>query len=132
LPKILIADDDPLLCQLLRLKLEAAGYDVTIVTDGAAALEETQQTAPDMLVLDSMMPVMSGPEVLRALKGGEATSDIPVIMLTARKGQSDIVDALRGGAADYITKPFLPDELAARIAAALARREAGNARSGAL
>ena len=121
-PRILIADDDPLLCELLRFKLEAAGHEVQIVGDGEAALDAAQSDTPDVLVLDSMMPILTGPEVLRELKSRPESASLPVIMLTARKGQSDIMDALRAGAADYLTKPFLPDELAAPIELTLARR----------
>lgn len=119
---ILIADDDQLLCELLRFKLESAGYAVLVVHDGQAALGAIDVHAPDAVVLDSMMPVLTGPEVLRALKGDPATAAIPVIMLTARKGEADIVEALRGGVADYLTKPFMPEELGLRIEMALARR----------
>lgn len=128
MPHILIADDDELLCELLRFKLEAAGFDLTIVADGEAALARATALSPDAIILDSMMPVVTGPEALRALKASADTAEIPVIMLTARKGEADIVDALRGGAADYLTKPFLPDELIARIKAIMARRSTADAR----
>lgn len=121
MPIILVADDDPLLRELIVFKLEAAGFDVLTAADGEAAIAMTFSHVPDLVVLDTMMPVRSGPEVLRALKADPDTAPIPVIMLTARKGEADIVDALRGGAADYLTKPFLPDELAVRISAVLER-----------
>jgi len=127
-PYVLIADDDELLCELLRFKLEAAGFRLTIVSDGAAALESATATVPDMVILDSMMPIVTGPEVLRALKASDRTAAVPVIMLTARKGEADIVEALRGGAVDYLTKPFLPEELVARIAAVLGRKVGDHAR----
>ena len=119
--KILIADDDALLQELLRFKLETAGHEVIIASNGDEALTFAREQSPDVVVLDSMMPIKTGPEVLRALKADDATRDMTVIMLTARKGQADIVEALRGGAADYITKPFLPEELAVRVEAALLR-----------
>ena len=119
MPSILIADDDLLLCELLRFKLEASGSVVRAVHDGQAALDAIRSERTDIVVLDSMMPVLTGPEVLHALKADPATAAVPVIMLTARKGEADIVDALRGGAADYLTKPFMPDELALRIEIAL-------------
>ncbi len=121
MPRILIADDDPLLCELIAFKLEAAGHDVQVTPDGQAALDAARSNPPDMIVLDSMMPILTGPEVLRELKRSPETEAVPVIMLTARKGQADIVEALRAGAADYLTKPFLPDELAARIELTLSR-----------
>ena len=121
---ILVADDDPLLRELVRFKLEAAGHMVTFATDGDDALTAAQGKRPDLIILDSMMPVLSGPEVLRALKDDPVTAAIPVLMLTSRKSQDDIVGALRGGASDYLTKPFLPDELAMRVEGLLAGRAA--------
>jgi DNA-binding response OmpR family regulator len=128
---VLVVDDDPLLGELVGYKLEAVGYEVLIVEDGAAALAAIHARIPDVLVLDSMMPIMSGPEVLLELKKYSQTANIPVIMLTARKGQEDVVTALRAGAADYLTKPFMPDELALRIARILDQVNDGshNARS---
>ena len=121
---VLVADDDPLLRELVRFKLEAAGHALTLVGDGAAALAAAREGQPDLLILDSMMPILSGPEVLRALKEDPVTKAIPVLMLTSRKAQDDVVSALRGGAADYLTKPFLPEELAMRVEGLLARRAA--------
>ena len=121
MPSILIADDDQLMCELLRFKLEGAGFVVWAVHDGQAVLDAVASRLPDAVVLDSMMPVLTGPEVLHALKADPATAAIPVIMLTARKSEADIVEALRGGVADYLTKPFLPEELGLRIDMALAR-----------
>lgn len=114
---ILVADDDDLLGELLRFKLEGAGHRVTIIGDGRSALEAAQRDAYDLMVLDAMMPVLSGPEVLSAL--GKLGSRLPVVMLTARKGQDDVLDALSSGARDYLTKPFIPDELVARVNAIL-------------
>lgn len=114
---ILVADDDDLLGELVRFKLEAAGHRVTICEDGAAALEAARAGGFDLVVLDAMMPVMSGPDVLRALTAERPA--LPVLMLTSRKGQADVVDALGAGARDYLTKPFIPDELVARVAAIL-------------
>jgi DNA-binding response OmpR family regulator len=119
-PRILIADDDPLLCDLITFKLEAAGYDVQVARNGRATLDAARSDPPDMIILDSMMPILTGLEVLRELKGSPETEHVPVIILSARKGQADIVEALRAGAADYLTKPFLPDELTARIERSLA------------
>lgn len=114
---ILVADDDDLLGELLRFKLEGAGHRVTIIGDGRSALEAAQSGAFDLVVLDTMMPVLSGPEVLRALV--QQGSSLPVVMLTARKGQDDVLDALSSGARDYLTKPFIPDELVVRVNAIL-------------
>lgn len=121
--KILVADDDDLLGEVLRFKLEKMGHTVLVVTDGASALDFARNEDFDVLTLDSMMPALSGMEVLQLLKADPATAKLPVIMLTARRGEDDVVNALRAGAADYLTKPFMPEELALRIAAVLAMRQ---------
>ncbi len=118
--KILVADDDDLLCEVLRFKLENMGHTVLVVTDGATALDFSRNEDFDVLILDSMMPALSGMEVLQSLKANPVTAKLPVIMLTARRGEDDVVSALRAGAADYLTKPFMPEELALRITAVLA------------
>lgn len=122
--KILIADDDLLLRTLMEHKLVASGLDVVIAADGSEALEVAARERPDVIVLDAMMPVSDGFEVLRTLKSDPALRAIPVIMLTARRREDDIVGALRLGAADYITKPFMPEELVARIDRLLATKAA--------
>ena len=124
--RILVADDDDLLCEVLRFKLENMGHTVLLVSDGAMALDSAVNGVFDVLILDSMMPALSGMEVLQALKAEPATAGLPVIMLTARRGEDDIVGALRAGAADYLTKPFMPEELAVRIATVLARSITGS------
>ena len=115
MPKVLIADDDPLVVRLLEHKLQQNGYEVLAVDDGAQALDKAVQEKPDIMVLDGMMPGLDGFEVLRRLKESEETRDIPVIMLTARAQERDIVDGLSMGADDYLVKPFIPEELLARI-----------------
>jgi DNA-binding response OmpR family regulator len=112
--RILIADDDPLLRALLVHRLSADGYDVQAVDDGGKALVAIREQQPDLIVLDALMPVMDGFELLRRIKAGDI-SDAPVIMLTALKSEQDIVGALQLGAADYLVKPFIPDELGQRI-----------------
>jgi DNA-binding response OmpR family regulator len=119
---IIVADDDPLFSDLVRFRLEAVGHRLTLVEDGEAALRAVQAELPDLMILDSMMPILSGPQLLQALKRDPHTAEIPVIMLTARKGQDDVMNALQSGADDYITKPFLPDELVLRIDRLIARR----------
>ena len=119
--KILIADDDDILVDVIRYRLEGAGHTVSSATDGAAAYAQACQAPPDLMVLDAMMPMESGIEVLAKLRRTAATAQIPVIMLTARKGEADIVAALDAGAADYLTKPFIPSELLSRIALQLRR-----------
>lgn len=112
---ILIADDDPLLRAILEHKLEAAGYAVKSVEDGQAALDAATAETPALVVLDAMMPVMDGFEALRRFKQNPGLSGTPVVMLTALKREADIVGALKLGAADYMAKPFNPDELVARL-----------------
>ena len=113
--RVLIADDDPLLRGLLTHKLSAAGYAVIAAEDGRQALDQCRQQRPDLIVLDGMMPIADGFEVLRRLKADPETAGLPVIMLTALRREEDIVGALKLGAADYLVKPFIPDELIARI-----------------
>lgn len=115
-PLVLIADDDPLLRDILEHKLTQAGYEVVLSEDGRAALDMAQERTPAVVVLDGMMPILDGFEVLRRLKADDALRAIAVVMLTALKRQEDIVEALKLGAADYLPKPFDPDELLARLA----------------
>ncbi len=122
---ILVCDDDPLLIELMDFRLRAKGYEVEIARDGAEALEKAAGVEPAAIVLDAMMPRIDGFEVLARLKADTGLSDIPVIMLTARKSESDIVSALDKGADDYLVKPFIPDELMARISRLLNRRRRG-------
>ena len=113
--RILIADDDPLLRALLQHKLAAEDHQVLAAEHGGEVAALVVDHAPDLIVLDAMMPVMDGFEVLRRLKAEDDTRDIPVIMLTALKREQDIVGGLQLGAADYLAKPFIPDELVQRI-----------------
>ena len=112
---ILVADDDPLLLKLVEHKLKSRGFAVDCATDGEAALEMAGERRPDLIVLDAMMPGIDGFEVLRRLSANPGTNGIPVIMLTARRLEADIVSALSLGAGDYLVKPFMPEELVMRI-----------------
>ncbi len=118
--RILIVDDDDLLRALLQYRLTADGHDVMSLEDGARVLVTVKECRPDLIVLDAMMPVMDGFEILRRLKSGPSPDPTPVIMLTALKREADIVGALELGAADYLAKPFIPDELSQRIRRVLA------------
>ncbi|WJI54392.1 response regulator [Mesorhizobium sp. C416B] len=120
--RVLICDDDPLLIELMEFRLRAKGYEVIKAVDGAEALLKAEHEAPDIIVLDAMMPKADGLEVLARIKSDPALSEIPVVMLTARKGEKDIVSALEKGADDYLVKPFIPEELLARLARLLARK----------
>ena len=119
-PKILIADDEPNIIQLLRLYLRNEGYDIVAARDGREALDRFASESPDLVVLDLMMPELSGFEVCTEIR---KQSDVPIIMLTARSDDVDKIVGLEMGADDYITKPFNPREVVARVKANLRRRE---------
>jgi DNA-binding response OmpR family regulator len=112
---ILLAEDEPQTAQLIEFKLKQAGFMVVHATDGEKALALVATTQPALILLDGLMPVMDGFEVLRRLKESARTSHIPVIMLTARARDKDVVTGLELGAADYMVKPFSPSELVARV-----------------
>ncbi|MDQ3139303.1 MAG: response regulator [Pseudomonadota bacterium] len=113
--RILVCDDDALLIDLLEYRLASRGYEIIIARDGSEALARLAEATPDAIILDAMMPVVDGYEVLRRIRETEALAAIPVIMLTARKQERDILEALELGANDYIVKPFIPEELVARL-----------------
>lgn len=122
---ILVADDDDILIELARFRLEHEGHSVLTATDGRAAVTSARKHLPDLVILDAMMPLLNGMEVLHELRQYPETSAIPVLMLTARKRETDVIDALKSGASDYMTKPFAPQELAARVDVLLARSKNG-------
>lgn len=122
--KILIVDDEPTLLQTVRAYLEQEGYQVRTALNGRAALREARAFEPDLVVLDIMLPELDGLDVLRRLRSGDVTPtlrDVYVIMLTARADETDRVVGLELGADDYVTKPFSPRELVARVKASLRR-----------
>jgi DNA-binding response OmpR family regulator len=116
--RVLIVDDDPKVCETLDRYLAHAGYTTASALDGARALELARTVAPDLIVLDLMLPCLDGLEVCRTLR---ATSQVPIIMLTARTTERDKLAGLALGADDYLTKPFSPRELVARVEAVLRR-----------
>ena len=120
--KILVAEDEPHILKMVDFKLRSQGYTVIGASDGGEAVVAASADRPDLILLDVMMPVMDGFEVLRTLKGEEATKDIPVIILTAKSQERDIVTGLESGAVDYVVKPFSFPELLARINSTLERR----------
>jgi two-component system alkaline phosphatase synthesis response regulator PhoP len=124
--RVLIVDDDENIVQLVRMYLERDGYEVTYATDGRAVLDLARRTRPDVIVLDLMLPGLDGLEVCRQLR---RESTVPIIMLTARTTEADKLIGLDTGADDYLTKPFSPRELLARIRAVL-RRVSGSADAG--
>jgi len=125
--KILAVDDEEDILELLTFNLTREGYRVVSAATGEAALKAVQKEAPDLILLDLMLPGIDGLEVTRRLKNDPGTRGIPVIMLTAKGEEADIVTGLELGADDYITKPFSPRILAARVKAVL-RRETKDVR----
>jgi DNA-binding response OmpR family regulator len=123
---ILVVDDAPNIVKLLRLYLEGAGYATVVATDGPAAVEAHRKHRPDLVILDVMLPGMDGFEVCRAIR---READTPVLMLTARTDDVDAIVGLELGADDYVTKPFNPRALVARVKAIL-RRTDGTVRLG--
>jgi two-component system, OmpR family, response regulator MtrA len=122
--RIVVADDDADIRDLVVFKLRQSGHDVHPVADGAAAVEECQSVTPDLVVLDVMMPGMGGLDACRALRQDPALARVPVILLTARAQESDIEQGFDAGADDYVVKPFSPRELASRVSAVLQRSRA--------
>ncbi len=120
-PKILIVEDEPALAELLSWNFESAGFAVQQTADGEEALLLAQEFGPDIIILDWMIEQLPGIEVCRRLRRGKETAAIPIIMLTARGEEEDRIRGLETGADDYITKPFSPRELRARVEAVLRR-----------
>jgi DNA-binding response OmpR family regulator len=116
--RVLVAEDDVKQARLIRLYLEREGYAVQVVGDGRSAAERVRASRPDLAVLDVLMPVMDGLDVCRVLR---AESDIPILLLTARSTEEDMLLGLDLGADDYLTKPYSPRELTARVRALLRR-----------
>jgi DNA-binding response OmpR family regulator len=119
--RLLVIEDDIDIRELVSFKLTQVGFDVESVDDARAGLEAAAQQPPDLVVLDVMMPAMSGLEVCRRLRADAATASTPIIMLTAKAQESDVERGFAVGATDYVVKPFSPRELASRIEAILAR-----------
>jgi two-component system response regulator RegX3 len=124
-PRVLIVEDEPGLAESVRYALEAEGFEVMTATTGLQGLDSARRSGPDLVLLDLMLPEMSGLDVCRQIR---ASSDVPIIMLTAKDSEADKVSGLELGADDYMTKPFSMRELVARVRAQLRRA----ARSGVL
>jgi DNA-binding response OmpR family regulator len=120
---VLVVDDDPDVCDLVTYKLEQSGFEVRRASDGDAALREVAKRIPDLVLLDIMMPGISGLEVLERLRSDQATAVIPVVMLTAKAQENDVERGFQLGADDYVVKPFSPRELVRRVTAVLSRRQ---------
>lgn len=123
--RVLVVDDEQDILELIRFNAKRAGYEVFTVDTGEAGLVQASRLKPDLVILDLMLPGLDGIEVCRRLKSNEQTQSIPVLMLTARTEDSDIVTGLEVGADDYVTKPFSPKVLLARMKAVL-RRQGGD------
>jgi DNA-binding response OmpR family regulator len=125
--RILVVEDEPSIREVVSLYLRRAGYDVSVVADGRAALESLSGQIPDLVVLDLMLPEVDGLEITRWLR---ERGDTPIIMLTARRDEPDRIAGLEMGADDYVVKPFSPQELVSRVRAVLRRTLASTPDSG--
>ena len=119
--RILLVEDDPNLVELVRYNLEREGFEVVTTDDGEEALVLADEQVPDLAILDWMLVNLSGIEVCRRLRRNPATANLPIVMLTARAEETDRIRGLETGADDYVTKPFSPRELVARVKAVLRR-----------
>lgn len=122
-PKILVVDDDPAISEMLTIVLEAEGFEPIAVTDGNEAVPAFHEHEPELILLDLMLPGMNGVDICRAIRSESA---VPIVMLTAKTDTVDVVLGLESGADDYITKPFKPKELVARIRARLRRTDSSS------
>ena len=120
-PFIVIAEDEQAVSELLRYNLEAEGYDTAIANDGDEAMLLLDERVPDLMLLDWMLPKISGIEICRRVRARQETANLPIIMLTARTEEADRIRGLETGADDYVTKPFSTNELMARVKAVLRR-----------
>jgi DNA-binding response OmpR family regulator len=120
-PVLLVADDDEDILLLVELRLTLSGFDVVSARDGEEALQLARERRPDLAVLDWMMPRANGVDVVRALRADDETSELPVLLLTARAADDDVREGLAAGADDYLHKPFSPHELVARVRSLLAQ-----------
>ncbi|MFL5606826.1 MAG: response regulator [Gemmatimonadaceae bacterium] len=128
--RVLVVDDEADIVALVAYHLAKGGYRVSTASSGTDALDAARRERPALVVLDLMLPGMSGYEVLEQLRAGDATRDMAVLMLTARREEQDRIRGLSLGADDYLTKPFSPQELVLRVAAILRRVGAGGANTG--
>lgn len=120
--KILVVDDERPIAEILKFNLDKEGYDVSLAFDGKEALDKALNESPDLIILDIMLPVMDGFDVCREIR---KSSRVPILMLTAKDSEIDKVLGLELGADDYVTKPFSPREITARVKAILRRSQAG-------
>ncbi len=128
--KVLVVDDEKDIVDLVAYNLGRNGYDTMVATNGNQALEMAKKMSPDLIILDLMLPGLDGTEVARRLKADAQTAQIPIVMLTAKGEETDVVVGLTLGADDYVTKPFSIKVLLARVASVMRRAETGSAGAG--
>jgi DNA-binding response OmpR family regulator len=121
-PRVVIADDDDDIRRLVQLTVANAGCDVTAAPDGESALEAVREVLPDLVILDVLMPRMDGWEVAKELKRDPRTAGIPIMFLTSKGQEHDVLEGFEAGGADYVVKPFSPRELQARVRSVLAKK----------
>jgi DNA-binding response OmpR family regulator len=121
-PRVVIADDDDDIRRLVQLTVANAGCDVTSAPDGESALEAVRAVLPDLVILDVLMPRMDGWEVAKELKRDPKTAGIPIMFLTSKGQEHDVLEGFEAGGADYVVKPFSPRELQARVRSVLAKK----------
>ena len=119
--RILCVDDDPVIQKLLQVNFEMEGYEVVLASDGVEGVDRAREAAPDLIVMDVMMPRMDGLEAARILKAGADTASIPIIIVSAKAQEGDVKAGRATGAEEYLTKPFDPLELLETAAALIAR-----------
>lgn len=121
-PRVVVADDDNDIRRLVQLTVANAGCEVTAAPDGESALAAVREVMPDLVILDVLMPRMDGWEVAKELKRDPKTAGIPIMFLTSKGQEHDVLEGFEAGGADYIVKPFSPRELQARVKSVLAKR----------
>jgi DNA-binding response OmpR family regulator len=128
-PRILVVDDEPDTIELISFNLRNAGYEIVTAEDGAEALKKARASAPELIILDLMLPEIDGLELCKLLRGDPVTTKIPILMLTAKAAEVDRILGLELGAKDYVTKPFSPRELILRVRNLLAQGQAPEEKS---
>ncbi len=129
-PRVLVVEDEPDIAALIAYQLTREGFRVETASTGDQGLSAIARSVPDLLILDRMLPGLSGDDVLRSLRSEEPTRGLPVLILTARREQEDRIEGLELGADDYLTKPFSPRELVLRVQSILRRADAPSTESG--
>jgi two-component system alkaline phosphatase synthesis response regulator PhoP len=125
--RVLVVEDEEDIAELVRYNLETAGFAVTVAATGEKGLAAVEQVAPDVVLLDLMLPSIDGLEVCRRLRASPTTASVPIVMVTARGEEADVVRGLELGADDYVTKPFSPKVLVARVRSVLRRKRGAEA-----